>query len=290
MAFLPNTILEIRYVDDPQPITEKSLPARFWHAFRILMFPRLIGTNAQHQSIPPAFKGTRSQFLLMRLRQLVTSAVMVEVCKILSSMEIRSWQPLIRPAQTTAWLIGSYLGLEMSYMAASFIAVAICMSSPEDWPDLFGPYTEVYTVSRTWGRAWHQLFRGIVTRWGVIVHRAFNIPRGTLLSGFLLVNVAFAITGLTHSAGDLAYGRACFGRSWPFFALNGLVVSLESVLAPFARRAGISGKSRVWRLLGYVWVWAWFVYSLPPFQRWTVEIRTGGEPEQSVLKDTVLLL
>ncbi|KAI0768177.1 membrane bound O-acyl transferase family-domain-containing protein [Trametes elegans] len=290
MAFLPNTILEIRYVDDPQPITEKSLPARFWHAFRILMFPRLVGTNVQHLSIPPAFKGTRTQYLLMRLRQFVTSVIIVEVYKSLSGVVKRSPQPLLLPATTVAWIIAIYWALTMAYVGASFIAVATRMSDPEDWPDLFGPYTEAYTVSRAWGRVWHQLLRSICTRWSDIVHRAFGVPRGTLVSRLVLVNVAFAVSGLIHSAGDLAYNGVCFGRSWPFFALNGLAVSLESILAPSARRAGISGKSRAWRLLGYVWVWAWFTYSGPQYRQWTYEIQTAGEePQRSPVKDAVLL-
>lgn len=57
---------------------------------------------------------------------------------------MRSWNLL-------AWLVMTYAILKMYYEVASLLAVGLGISRSEDWPDMFGNWSDAYTVRRLWG-------------------------------------------------------------------------------------------------------------------------------------------
>ena len=78
------------------------------------------------------------------------------------------------------WLVMTYAILKMYYVLASIIAVGLGISVPEDWPDMFGNWSDAYTLRRLWGyvsrillyphmrllttlssRTWHQNLRRV---------------------------------------------------------------------------------------------------------------------------------
>ncbi len=45
----------------------------------------------------------------------------------------------------------TYAILKMYYEAASLLAVGLGLGRPEDWPDMFGNWSDAYTLRRLWG-------------------------------------------------------------------------------------------------------------------------------------------
>ncbi len=83
---------------------------------------------------------------------------------------------------------------------------------------------------------------------------------------------AFFLSGLSHSFGDLALGLP-FGASMPFFLSQAVVITFEDALIAAARRLGVGPAinlktkrkqtPRRWgHVLGYIWVFVRFSYSL----------------------------
>ncbi|KAI9056449.1 hypothetical protein FKP32DRAFT_1585712 [Trametes sanguinea] len=291
--WLTDPLQDIRYLRDPTALAEKSLAARIWSMLCMIHNNRLIGTNAQVANVPPAFKGTKGQFLWRRLQQLLIGLTALDLVGSFIHTHHHLYMPdiaplhfpsgplgyLMRSGCTAIWLVMSYLYLKLSYVILSMFAVATGLGNghPEDWPDLFGSWSEAYTVRHLWGRAWHQGLRRHFSRWGKLTVQALGIPRGTWLSSQVQIHVAFALSALLHCMGDLALGTQHFGRSWAFFAANGAAITLEDTAIAAAKRIGFGGTTkgarpgRGIRTLGYIWVCIWFAYSGPLYCSWLWE-------------------
>ncbi|KAH9848682.1 membrane bound O-acyl transferase family-domain-containing protein [Lenzites betulinus] len=265
---------DIHYLCYPGPLTERPLWMRFWHSLCIIFNPRLIGTNAQVSHVPSPYKGTRTRYLLRCLRQLLVNLTIIDVLESFIFTHIHLYDPsrsdeyfptgvagyLARSACTAFWLIWSYTTMQTTYILTAALAVSTHLWSPEDWPDIFGNLSDAYTVRRFWGRTWHQLFRRLGSRWGNFIVDILHIPRGSFLSAQVQVHIAFNLSGLMHCIGDLALGTEHFGKSWTFFALNALAITLEDLVIALARRAGIRKTTGLTRAVGYVWVCLWFTH------------------------------
>lgn len=103
---------------------------------------------------------------------------------------------------------------------------------------------------------------------------ALNIPRGTSLSNYTQVYLAFAISGVLHAFGDFVVaGPSYTGISLRFFLSQALAITFEDAVLALARRAGFSDwPTRMARIVGYVWVFVWFSVSLPLFQDWQLAL------------------
>lgn len=98
------------------------------------------------------------------------------------------------------------------------------------------------------------------SRWGTLAVRTLGVPRGTFLSSQIQVHAAFLASALLHCLGDvaLAHDVRYFGRiSCAFFLINGVAITFEDSVIALARRARV----RAPRVLGYVWVCAWFTWA-----------------------------
>ncbi|KAJ8489854.1 hypothetical protein ONZ51_g2666 [Trametes cubensis] len=284
MFLVTDPLKDIRYLKDPAPLTTKPLFKRIGYALCILRNYRLIGTNAQVANVPPPFKGTRSQFLRRRFWQLVVTIITFDITESWVHMHPHLYMPsgsdsdavnlhfpagpvgyLARSACMAVWLVMIYSLLRLLYFSFSFAVVAAHLADPEDWPDVFGTWSDAYTVRHLWGRAWHQNLRRHFSYWGKLS---------------VQVHIAFALSALLHCMGDLMVGKEHFGRSWAYFAANGLAITLEDTVFALAKRAGFAthqtGRpSRTLRLLGYVWVFLWCTWSAQLYQRKMWEIHVG---------------
>ncbi|OJT02114.1 hypothetical protein TRAPUB_7409 [Trametes pubescens] len=275
---IPDPLHDIRYLQDSAPLTEKPFFTRICYAACIHHNWRLIGTNAQVANVPPPFRGTRAQYLLLRLRQICVSLVALDVIEAFVHSHLHLYTPgvndahfpqgvvgyLMRAGCMAVWLTMSYMILKLSYCVLSFSAVAAFLWTPADWPELFGSWSDAYTVRRLWGRVWHQVLRRHFSRWGKLAVRTLGVPRGTFLSSQLQVHAAFLASALLHCVGDVAlcHDARYFGRiSCAFFLLNGVAITFEDIVIALARKAGVRGSTRATRILGYVWVCAWFTWA-----------------------------
>ncbi|KAI0768181.1 membrane bound O-acyl transferase family-domain-containing protein [Trametes elegans] len=286
LVCLSDPLKEIRYVGDNAPLTEKPLLERIWYGLCLVVNYRLVGTTAEVPNVPPPYKGmSRTRYVLMRLRELLVCLIVIDLMEAYTHTHPQVYEPgaatehfppgpigyLMYTLSVAAWLAIVFFSMKLSYTVATAAIVAFHLGKPEAWPDMFGSYTDAYTIGRVWGCAWHQQLRRhfiVGSRW---VNDMLGVPRGTWLNALIRINVAFALSGIAHSIGDLMLGNAHFGRSWPFFAVNGIAVTIESLVFSLSKRAGIKGDSRTLRWLGYVYVYLWFTYSGPLYQQWMFE-------------------
>ena len=60
---------------------------------------------------------------------------------------------LARSACMAVWLVMVYSFLRLLYFSFSLVMVAAHLGDPEDWPNMFGSWSDAYTVRRLWGYA-----------------------------------------------------------------------------------------------------------------------------------------
>ena len=57
-----------------------------------------------------------------------------------------------------------------------------------------------------------------------------------------------------------------------FFILQAVAITFEDAVIALAARVGLKHSGALFRRLGYVWVYCWFVYSLPPWVDFKVSV------------------
>ncbi|KAL2863203.1 wax synthase family protein [Aspergillus lucknowensis] len=158
--------------------------------------------------------------------------------------------------------------IELQYRVVSVISVALGISTPQRWPNLFGSITETYTLRQFWGTYWHQLFRWPMTNISSYICRTIlRLPRPSLLERYTNILVVFIISAFLHAAMD---ARAGF---WPpksgafrCFLLHPVGIMIEDAVQEIHRRVqckdteNSSSRPKSWqRIIGYVWVWGFMM-------------------------------
>jgi hypothetical protein len=90
--------------------------------------------------------------------------------------------------------------------------------------------------------------------------RLFNLPRGSLLYGLVYLYTAFAVSALIHSIAEFTIDPSYFGRSAPFFSVQAVGITVESLAISLVHK---SASSFLARCVGYVWVVAWLMITAP---------------------------
>ncbi|KAG1841806.1 membrane bound O-acyl transferase family-domain-containing protein [Suillus subalutaceus] len=259
---------------------------RIFHVAYVFQSPRGVGWNYQVNNIPAAPRQPRHLFILTSSLRAACYAVLFEVARLYvwynpacASVTVETRSYVARCADTIAFIGLTYWGLNAIYFAMAAGSVALGLYEPRMWPDLFGSWRDAYTVRRAWGRTWHQTLKWFLAPLGKATSSVLGFNRGTSGALYAQVYVAFLLSGLVHTGGDIvlsgsstsAVSRPLF--SMPFFFSQAVVITLEDVLIRIARRLGV--KDSVWtRALGFFWVAVWFGWCVPGF----VEnmIRAGG--------------
>ncbi|KAF7164739.1 hypothetical protein CNMCM6106_001151 [Aspergillus hiratsukae] len=163
--------------------------------------------------------------------------------------------------------IGSWF-IVVHYRVLAVVSVGLGISSPHQWPGLFGSILETYTLRGFWGRFWHQVFRWPMQSIASYVCRdLLRLPRPSLVERYLNITCVFAISVFLHLAID---GRA--GIYHPYsgalrcFLVQPLGIMLEDAVQEAFRRFRGNTKphSTIWtRLIGYVWVWGFLMLVAP---------------------------
>lgn len=96
------------------------------------------------------------------------------------------------------------------------------------------------------------------------ITRALGFRRGSLASGLCQVYIAFGFSTLVHQFQMFNVTRRDMGE-FAFFMSQPVVISLEGVVIWFWRRYARPSKnaSSAEVMVGYVWVFLWFSFSLP---------------------------
>lgn len=90
-----------------------------------------------------------------------------------------------------------------------------------------------------------------------------GLPRTGLLQRYFKVFVSFFLSALFHWAGEIvASGGIWSTGALEFFLLQGLMITIEDGVLYTCRCVGFRA-TRWTKILGYVWVFLWFNWSLP---------------------------
>ena len=95
------------------------------------------------------------------------------------------------------------------------------------------------------------------------IAKQLRLPKNTFTTCFKLF-IAFFVSGLIHHSAEYILYQKWTGHSLEFFLLQAVAITFEDIIISLATRAGLSSKpNRLYKFIGFVWVFAWFTYSLP---------------------------
>ncbi|KAG0707909.1 membrane bound O-acyl transferase family-domain-containing protein [Suillus ampliporus] len=252
----------------------------------VMHSPRGVGWNYQVTNIPAAPRQPRHLFALRSSVLAAYHAVLFDVARLyiwynpaFSSATIGTRGYVARYADSAAFIGLTYCSLNAAYFAMAAGSVALGLHEPRMWPNLFGTWLDAYTVRRLWGKTWHQTMKWFLSPIGKVTSSVLGFKPGTSGSSFAQLYVAFFLSGLVHTGGDIVLSGSSTSPasrtffSMPFFLSQAVAITFEDVFIRIAKRLGV--KYSVWtRALGYVWVAAWLGWCVPTL----VEnmIRAGG--------------
>ncbi|GLA33995.1 hypothetical protein AnigIFM63309_004021 [Aspergillus niger] len=258
-----------------------------WAAFNA----RCIGTPEQVHNVPEAVTRDRTAFLCRSVGIILLSYLGLDV---LGSMgdpevgsrfliasrvpffrrlsEITAEEIIIRICSGIAAGIGLLASQGGFYYLFAFTSVLLRWSKPQDWPPFYGDLSDAYSLRRLWSRVWHQSnshkFRAISR---FFARDVFRFQPGTLADRYAKVVMVFATSAFMHFLIDLSSGLSSSSSgAMQFFCTQALGLMMEdfAVNAYFVLRGGPSRNwkaSRGERLIGYLWVGGFLVWSFPAY-------------------------
>lgn len=119
------------------------------------------------------------------------------------------------------------------------------------------------SVSRTF---YHQGLRKAITGPAdFFVDEVLSFQRGTLLSRYTRLVLAFSISGLIHHCGEVSSGIPQAERGqMTYFTMQAMGIMIEdAVIALYDRSSIVKLPRNLEFALGYVWVLAWLVWITP---------------------------
>ncbi|KAJ4348035.1 uncharacterized protein N0V89_009407 [Didymosphaeria variabile] len=157
------------------------------------------------------------------------------------------------------------------FLAIIFIATGI--DQPWEWPPLFGPLTEAYTMRRFWANFWHRLVYKSFNFHASTFTKMLRIPQGTSFSRILNNCLVFVLSAIMHATVTWLYGGKCaWGRgTMVFWCIQPMSFVLEGLVQYNWKQYR---KSALWwanpsvvaafeRVVGYGWVVAWLMWCAP---------------------------
>jgi len=152
---------ELRQVGQQEPISKFGLWTRLkWAAHLFISFRGIGWVHEPRSVLPPHPNLTRSQFLTSRLLRLVAVALINDVATTMIRLDpflAKDAPPFAQqPWSRRFWGVFIFVAASSSYMAAwhffcSLVSVGSGWSKPDMWPDIFGKWSDAYTVRRFWG-------------------------------------------------------------------------------------------------------------------------------------------
>lgn len=235
-----------------------------------------------------ATKKTIHALGLWLLGYVVTKIVLVRVFQFLEislddfAPEKQSFLPsmeyhdlAIRSILSTQWIWSTYCLMTAAHDLCAVLFVSILgWDSAFDWPRLYGPLSNAFSLRRFWGSFWHKLH---VTPFDAFMPSSLHRQKSdsaqvTTLKNMLRSLWVFAMSAACHARMNWAlYRQNTFVAEVRFWMVNWAVCLLETILSRTMKDAWVDLRFRRqhWRLrrvLGYLFVWAFFMCTVPAWQ------------------------
>ncbi|KAI1009013.1 hypothetical protein LB504_001389 [Fusarium proliferatum] len=175
------------------------------------------------------------------------------------------------------WVIG-YVSVRLAHGFIAVVSVLLGLSKPEDWPHLNGPISSWSTVRTFWGTFWHRLFRKALTAWGdFIPDKVLQLRRGTLLSRYLRLILAFFASGLMHRCIHYFYRLEAGERHEmeTYFLLQPLAIMFEDAVQAATVHIPLPRPLR-W-IIGFTWFCIFTTWVTPLFLYPTMRVADPGQ-------------
>lgn len=284
---------ELRLQNDKQHIPSAPLRTRMGWALRLLTSQRAIGwTHEPTGRIRPKPTASRWAFVISRMFWVAYYVVLFDLLQIMMQWNFAVIKGEVNYGGKFGWLltrisflpclIEIHLGVSMTYSSMAAASVTLGLAEPRQWPPIFGHWSEAFTVGRYWGRTWHQVLRRLLTAHGKFVaNEVLHLQSGTSLAWHVQLYVAFALSGLLHLAGEYrALNNWKTGGAMRFFVLQALAITFEEMVIKLASRTGFNKTTRASKLIGYVWVLGWMIWTVPSWTGPLAKARIGGPEEK----------
>ncbi|VUC24039.1 unnamed protein product [Clonostachys rosea] len=268
---------------DPSNRPPRGVAGAWLQALALIFNPRRIGTKWEVKGISNRSKAQgRFGFAF---RSLVKALIASTVIDVILRLPPKPEPHLLEPGKETLYTFWNLsaediifrfmvvlmfttitcLTVVCMYYFAAAVTVAIGINKLESWPPIFGSLRNAYTIRGLWGRTWHQVLRRVVVAFGDFTSdRILCIPRGTLLSRLSRLFFPFFMSGTLHYIMELKDDGLAQGRFGVliFFLLQPLGILFEEVVQHTC--SGLLPRT-VQRTIGYIWVGAWFWWSMAGF-------------------------
>ncbi|KAK0474139.1 membrane bound O-acyl transferase family-domain-containing protein [Armillaria luteobubalina] len=268
---------ELRLRGQKDAVDSAPLLERFKWGIRLWFSLRGVGWTHEPNRLcaPVSPETTRLAFIRRRLLVVAMNVLLLDAMSIYNranpaflgdgiSMADRPW--LLRYVDLLAWVWTSQAQMRILHGIVSVTSVLSGMSKPGDWVDPFGSLLDAYTLRRLWGQTWHQFVNRFASSHGrYLARKVFSFPSGTLASSIVQLYTSFAMSIFLHMVADFTmFKRWNVGGSFFFFAIQPFAIMFETAVIVLARKLGCSDEPGIWtHLVGYIWVWTWFVLTFP---------------------------
>ncbi|TFY67107.1 hypothetical protein EVJ58_g1852 [Rhodofomes roseus] len=282
LLWMTNPIRDFRHERDYTAPDELPFLRRVHWALCIMNNPRGVGWNYQVANVPPPPSESRWYFVRRRLRRAFYYYMLLDLIQCYEHQHplfslrgtggpsVTSQGYLLRPVDIFARVASVAFELAMQHALFAAAMVTLGLSLPRDWPDIYGRWSDAYTVRRFWGRSYHQMLRRVTASTGKLVCRVLSLRSGSWASSYTQLYVGFAVSGLIHCGGDFMVNRKLVGVSFPFFISQAVAITVEDAAIGAAHRARLRLPAGLVHLIGYIWVFIWMNISCPWYIDWSL--------------------
>ncbi|WDK20958.1 hypothetical protein CGRA01v4_12247 [Colletotrichum graminicola] len=263
---------------------------RATHADQLRLVPpmlwnlRRVGTRWAVKNTPASPNQSRARFIWRRATATVLAYLVLDAMLLAPApdaalvsiqnqtlWDLRALTPegcVFRMIATASFWVSVALLLFIINNCGALLSVICERCSASDCPPLFGSFANVTSIRQFWGAAWHQCLRAVLT-WhaDLLADSVFRIPRGTVLSKYTRLWLAFMISGLIHYISDVAMGVEPSQSGSPlFFILQAFGITLEDGFQSLVSRYHWNGREGTWksgRILIRLWLIGFLVWSTP---------------------------
>ncbi|KAI2769577.1 membrane bound O-acyl transferase family-domain-containing protein [Daldinia loculata] len=151
------------------------------------------------------------------------------------------------------------------YAIASFVCVAMGLSSPWDWPPFNGPILTSFSLRYIWSVFWPQAN----SHWlhalaNYVVYNIFRLRKSGSLVRYMRICLMFAISGVIHIAIDFSSGiPVSKSGALRFFLIQPLGILIEDIISV---APGIALLPQiVQRFLSFIWLSLWMTWTAPGY-------------------------
>lgn len=181
----------------------------------------------------------------------------------------------LRAITSVHWIWATYFGITSAHDIFAAISVALLRwNEPSGWPRLFGPISEAYSLRRFWGVFWHRLH---VKPFAAYAPSFLDNPRDqshrTTRKALHSLWIFILSAGCHVVVNYATIRRDTSKQELTFFLYNWVVCFFETVLCRTVTGTWLDlstngSISALWarRILGYVWVLAFFFCTVPAWR------------------------